>query len=166
MNFFLLYVTLVSPHKIWSISIFLCRPGVNFTNILQAAFMHADPKSAIKLLNLTVFFALLGSARIKAAHRTLVKMTPTVNFFFSSPSEMKKWNFNFNNPFCLLASAGQPDDVPSMNPCCCCCHFNFFRNFGKKASKSDDITFNTFSSPCHHRLAGYAKFVTCKNPIL
>ena len=24
----------------------ICRPGVNFTNVLQAAFTHADPKSA------------------------------------------------------------------------------------------------------------------------
>ena len=40
--------------------------------------MHADPKSAKKLLNLTVFIALLGSARIKAACRTLVKLTPNV----------------------------------------------------------------------------------------
>ena len=50
--------------------------GVNFTNVLWAAFTCADPKSAKKLLNLTVFFALLGSARVKAAHRTLVKLTP------------------------------------------------------------------------------------------
>ena len=41
--------------------------GVNFTNVLRTAFMRADPKSAMKLLNLTVFFALLGSAHIKAA---------------------------------------------------------------------------------------------------
>ena len=52
------------------------RSGVNFTNVLQAAFTLADPKSAIKLLNLSVFFALLGSGRIKAARRTLVKLTP------------------------------------------------------------------------------------------
>ena len=51
-------------------------PGVNFTNILQAAFTRADPKSAKKLLNLTVFFALSGSAGVKAARRTLVKLTP------------------------------------------------------------------------------------------
>ena len=31
-----------------------------------------------KLLNLTVFFALLGSARVKAARRLLVKLTPDV----------------------------------------------------------------------------------------
>ena len=52
--------------------------GVNFTNILRAAFTRADPKSAIKLLILTVFFALLGSVRIKAARRMLVKLRPKV----------------------------------------------------------------------------------------
>ena len=50
--------------------------GVNFTNILRAGFMCADPKSAIKLLNLTVFFALLGSSCVKSARRMLVKLTP------------------------------------------------------------------------------------------
>ena len=50
--------------------------GVNFTNILRAAFVLADPKSTKKLLNLTVFFALLVSAGVKAARRTLVKLTP------------------------------------------------------------------------------------------
>ena len=50
---------------------------VNFTNFLQAAFTLADPKSAIKLLNLSVFFAHLGSSRIKAAHRMLLKLTPS-----------------------------------------------------------------------------------------
>ena len=50
-------------------------PGVNFTSIQRAAFMSADPKSAKKLLDLTVFFALLGSAHIKAARRMLVKLT-------------------------------------------------------------------------------------------
>ena len=50
--------------------------GVHFANIIRAAFTCADPKSAIKLLNLTVFFALSGSAGIKAAQRTLVKLTP------------------------------------------------------------------------------------------
>ena len=40
---------------------------VNFSNVLQAAFTRADPKSTIKLLNLTVFFGRLGSAVVKAA---------------------------------------------------------------------------------------------------
>ena len=51
-------------------------PMVNFTNILRAAFRRADPKSAIKLHELTVFFALLGSACVKAAYRMLMKLTP------------------------------------------------------------------------------------------
>ena len=45
---------------------------------LQAAFMLADPDSAKKLLNLTVFFVLLVSAGVKAAGRTLMKLNPTL----------------------------------------------------------------------------------------
>ena len=50
-------------------------PGVNFTNVLQAAFTRADPKSAKKTVKLSCFFALLGSARVKAARRMLVKLS-------------------------------------------------------------------------------------------
>jgi len=38
---------------------------VNFINIQQAAYAHADPKSVKKTDNLTVFFALSGSMRAK-----------------------------------------------------------------------------------------------------
>jgi len=38
--------------------------------------MGPDPKSAKKTDNFTVFFVLSGSGCIKAAHRTLVKLTP------------------------------------------------------------------------------------------
>ena len=41
----------------------------------RAAFMRAGPESAKKLLDLTVFFALLGSACIKAACKMMVKLT-------------------------------------------------------------------------------------------
>jgi len=58
----------------------IIRTGVNFINILRAAFARADPKIAIKIDNSTVFFALSGSERVKAAHRTLIKMTTGVNF--------------------------------------------------------------------------------------
>jgi len=47
--------------------------GVNFKNVLQAAFAHTDPESTKKTGNLTVFFTLLGSEQVKAAHRTLMK---------------------------------------------------------------------------------------------
>ena len=50
--------------------------GVNFTNVLRAAFALVDPKSAKKAVKLSSFFALLGSSRVKAARRTLVKLTP------------------------------------------------------------------------------------------
>jgi len=51
-------------------------PGVNFTNILCAAFTRADPKSTKKTDDFTVFFVLLGSARVKASFEMLVKLTP------------------------------------------------------------------------------------------
>jgi len=50
-------------------------PGVNFVNVLRAAFRRADSKSAKKTVKLSVFFALLGSAFEKAAQRTLMKLT-------------------------------------------------------------------------------------------
>ena len=49
--------------------------GVNFINVLRAAFMPADTKSAKKTVKSSNFFALLGSASVKAARRMLVKLT-------------------------------------------------------------------------------------------
>ena len=57
-----------------------CKSGVNFTNVLWAAFALVDPKSAKKTVKLSSFFALLGSAHVKAARRMLVKLTPGINF--------------------------------------------------------------------------------------
>ena len=55
------------------------KPGVNFTNVqLQAAFMLADPESVKKLLDFTVFFALLVSAWVKYVNKVLMKLTPGV----------------------------------------------------------------------------------------
>jgi hypothetical protein len=53
-------------------------PGVNFINILQAAFTCADPNSAKKIVKLSVFCALSGSVCTKAACKTLLKLTPDV----------------------------------------------------------------------------------------
>jgi len=53
--------------------------GVNFINVLRAAFTHADTESIKKTDNLIVFFTLLGSAWTTAAHRILMKLTPGVN---------------------------------------------------------------------------------------
>jgi hypothetical protein len=49
--------------------------GANFINVLQAAFIHPDTESTKKTVKSSVFFSLLGSARIKAAPRTLMKLT-------------------------------------------------------------------------------------------
>jgi len=51
---------------------YVYMPGVNFTNILSADFLLVGPKSVKKIDNLTVFFTLLGSARVKA-ERTYVR---------------------------------------------------------------------------------------------
>ncbi len=50
--------------------------GVNFTNILRAAFTCVDPKSAINTVKSSAFFALLGSLLVKAVRKMLVKLTP------------------------------------------------------------------------------------------
>ncbi len=46
-----------------------------FINILQAAFMCSDPECTKRFDNLTVFFALLGSAHVKAALKIFAKLT-------------------------------------------------------------------------------------------
>ena len=71
------YGTTVKYYRLFN-ALLTAISGVNFTNILRAAFMRKDPKSAKKLLNLTFFFALLGSAHVKDACKMLVKLTPDV----------------------------------------------------------------------------------------
>ncbi len=61
-----------------SLADFQNSPGLNFNKILQAAFTPADPKSAKKTDDLTVFFALLGSAHIEVARKTFVKLTTSI----------------------------------------------------------------------------------------
>ncbi len=51
-------------------------PGVNFTNVLHAAFTLVDPEIVKKIDNLTVFFTLLRSVSVKAVRRTLMKLSP------------------------------------------------------------------------------------------
>ncbi len=55
------------------------EPGVNFINILREAYVCADPKSAKRRDSLTVFFALLGSTRIKVERKMLMKFTPELS---------------------------------------------------------------------------------------
>ncbi len=76
--------------------------GVNFTNVLQSAFAHADPESAKKTDNLTVFFSLLGSGRAKAACGTLVKLTPGYQVAPSLNSTVLRSPFYVINSFILF----------------------------------------------------------------
>jgi len=56
-------------------------PGVNFINILHAAFTCADPKSIKFLSSFPYLFALLRRACIKAAHKMLMKSTPGLDWY-------------------------------------------------------------------------------------
>jgi len=55
--------------------LFICS-GVNFINILPPAFTSADPESVKIQLSHQYIFRLLWSTRVKAARRTLMKLTP------------------------------------------------------------------------------------------
>ncbi len=52
------------------------KPGDNFTNILYAQIPKAQN---LQSSHLYLFVALLGSTRVKATHKTMVKMTPGDN---------------------------------------------------------------------------------------
>ena len=49
------------------------RPGVNFINVFTHSFYARRSQKQNKLLELTVFYALLGSGRVKAVSKMLVK---------------------------------------------------------------------------------------------
>jgi len=55
-------------------------PGVNFTNALLAAFTLVDPESIKNTVKSSVSFMLLGSGRVKAVCRMLMKLSLGVNF--------------------------------------------------------------------------------------
>jgi len=65
-------------------------PGVNFINVLLAAFTRADPESVKFQLSHQYHFMLLGSARVKALRKTLMKLTPSqlLNWLDSDQSTM------------------------------------------------------------------------------
>jgi hypothetical protein len=52
------------------------RAGLNFINVLRTAFTLTDPKSVKKTIKWSSMFTLLGSTIVKAARKTLVKLTP------------------------------------------------------------------------------------------
>ncbi len=54
----------------------LAPPGVDFTNIFMPSLCLHGAQKRKKIDDLTAFFTLLGSARIKAVCRTLMKLSP------------------------------------------------------------------------------------------
>ncbi len=62
--------------------------GLNFINVLRSAFALVDPKIVKKTVKLSIFFTLLGSTSVKAARKTLVKLTPDVSCWEAEPSQM------------------------------------------------------------------------------
>ena len=60
----------------------LLPPGVNFINMFTYSFCASRSQKRKKLLDLAVFFSLLGSASVKAAHIIMVKLTPLLSTFY------------------------------------------------------------------------------------
>ena len=58
----------------------MARSGVNFINVFTRSFYAHRSQKCKKLLDLTVFFALLGSEHVKAERKMLLF---DVNFFVS-----------------------------------------------------------------------------------
>ena len=51
-------------------------PGVNFTNILRAAFIHTDHKKCKKDSQVKQLLALFGSACVNAVHKHIDEIDP------------------------------------------------------------------------------------------
>ena len=57
-------------------SVVMISPGVNFINVFMRSFYARRSLKHKKMLDLTVFFALLGSVCVKAARKMLVTFSP------------------------------------------------------------------------------------------
>jgi hypothetical protein len=57
--------------------------GVDFTNILKAAFAHKDPKIPKRHKSLGCLFVLLGSSRIKFARKHVSEIVYRITLWFA-----------------------------------------------------------------------------------
>jgi len=84
---------------VWAWSVRACvrvcgGHGADFTNILRAAFAHADLKSTKGHWWLNCLFALLGFSHVKAFHKTLMKLTHDV-YVISRKRLKRPWAISF-----------------------------------------------------------------------
>ena len=79
------------------LSILFYYQGSISSTCSRAAFRCADTKSAKKLLDLNDFFALLGSAHVKADHKMLEKLTPARTFKTLTEAKFLLINFTSSN---------------------------------------------------------------------
>jgi len=66
-------INLSRSKLIWS---YLKIFGVDFINVLRAAFAHVDPKSGKRYWEFDWILTLTGYTHVKAVHRTLMKLRP------------------------------------------------------------------------------------------
>jgi len=79
-------------------------PGLNLFNVLRTAFTCANPRSVKKTVKLSIFFILLGSTSVKAARKTLVKLTPDChNYHFEVVRNILQKQFHKRNKLKLMA---------------------------------------------------------------
>jgi len=83
--------------------------GVNFINIPEQLLLAQIPKAQKKTDKLPVFFTLLGSGQVIAALRTLMKLTPGVNFI-----NVLHTNFSYQRRFGSLKSGFELTFVQKM----------------------------------------------------
>jgi len=73
------------------------KPGVDFINMYTCSFCACKSQKRKKTDNLTVFFALLGSALVSAAHKMFVNLTLGVNCNYVD----KKWRLMQEKDDCI-----------------------------------------------------------------
>ncbi len=67
----------------------MMKPGLNFINVLRTAFTLADPEGIKRYWWLNCIFYTFGIYEVKAACKTLVKLTPRGNDSLRQPNLIK-----------------------------------------------------------------------------
>ncbi len=106
-----------------------------YTKLISAQI----PKAQQNTVKLSVFFALLESARAKAACRILMKLTPGVNFtnmficsFYALRSQDRKWQLSHQCLFALLESVRPKAALKTLVKLTPCWRSNIFKGHKKQ----------------------------------